>query len=177
MAEPRHRGALRRRQVLRVALRMFGQRGLHGTTTRALAKAAGVTEPTVYLYFDSKVALFREALRVNQESRLRTLARRPASTPLQLAEATVLACLTGAGHAALTNWALLELPEEARPLYGKEREAVAAHWSSSLGRPVPDVWVDGAMAYGLWLAAQGLTVESATPGAARFAGELVRVAA
>ena len=48
----------RRRELLEVAARLFGERGYHGTTTADLAATAGVTEPILYRHFASKLDLF-----------------------------------------------------------------------------------------------------------------------
>ena len=50
--------AQRREQLLGHALAVFAARGFHGTGTRDLAAAAGVTEPVLYRHFESKAALF-----------------------------------------------------------------------------------------------------------------------
>jgi AcrR family transcriptional regulator len=48
----------RPRQILEAAFRVFGMRGLHRATLDEVAKAAGITKGTIYLYFPSKTALF-----------------------------------------------------------------------------------------------------------------------
>jgi AcrR family transcriptional regulator len=48
------RVALRRRQILDAAARLFAERGFHLTTTRDIAEAAGVSEGTLYNYFQNK---------------------------------------------------------------------------------------------------------------------------
>jgi AcrR family transcriptional regulator len=52
----------RRESVLRAALPLFAVRGREGTTTRDLARAAGVTEPILYRHFPSKADLFAAVL-------------------------------------------------------------------------------------------------------------------
>ena len=49
----------RRGAILRAAVRLFAERGFRGTTTRALAKAVGVTEPVLYEHFKSKHDIYR----------------------------------------------------------------------------------------------------------------------
>jgi AcrR family transcriptional regulator len=51
----------KRRQILEGALRVFRARGFDGASMGEIAKAAGVSKGTLYVYFDSKEALF-EAL-------------------------------------------------------------------------------------------------------------------
>src|SRR5258707_15809818 len=66
-------GPSRRAQVLRTASAQFAMTGLHGTTTLALAQAAGISEPILYVHFGNKLQLFREAVEINSETRLRSL--------------------------------------------------------------------------------------------------------
>ena len=51
----------RRDQIIDAAIVLFGARGYNGTTTRALADAAGVSEATVFKHFPTKDALHSEA--------------------------------------------------------------------------------------------------------------------
>jgi AcrR family transcriptional regulator len=59
---PRLPAALRRRQLLDVAIAVFAQRGFHATSMTEVAEAAGVTKPVLYQHFSSKRALYLEAL-------------------------------------------------------------------------------------------------------------------
>lgn len=53
------RPGARRDELADAALALFGERGFRSTTLDDVAKRAGVSKGTVYLYFDSKDALFR----------------------------------------------------------------------------------------------------------------------
>ena len=55
-------GAERRQQILRAASECFGTRGFHGTTTRDVAAAVGITEAALYRYFDGKEAIYTAIL-------------------------------------------------------------------------------------------------------------------
>ena len=55
-------GPRRRRQLLEVAGRLFGELGYHHTSMDALADAAGVTKPVLYQHFGSKHDLYLEVL-------------------------------------------------------------------------------------------------------------------
>jgi AcrR family transcriptional regulator len=55
-------GAERRQQILRAASACFGTRGFHGTTTRDVAAAVGITEAALYRYFPSKEAMYTAIL-------------------------------------------------------------------------------------------------------------------
>jgi AcrR family transcriptional regulator len=59
----RRRAAARPDELLSAALEVFGERGFAGTRLEDVAQRAGVTKGTIYLYFDSKEALFREMVR------------------------------------------------------------------------------------------------------------------
>src|SRR5450755_421666 len=48
----------RRAAILRAVRRVFAERGFDGTTTRALADAAGVSEALLFKHFPNKEALF-----------------------------------------------------------------------------------------------------------------------
>jgi AcrR family transcriptional regulator len=47
----------RKNQILDAAAALFAEKGFHPTTTRDIAKQAGISEGTIYKYFDSKTAL------------------------------------------------------------------------------------------------------------------------
>lgn len=47
-------GPERREEILAAALRLFGEYGLYGVSTRQIAQAVGVSQPTLYAYFASK---------------------------------------------------------------------------------------------------------------------------
>lgn len=48
----------RRAAIIRAVRRAFAERGFHGTTTKELAKAAGVSEALLFKHFPDKEALF-----------------------------------------------------------------------------------------------------------------------
>lgn len=48
----------RKEQLVTVATHLFAERGYDATTTAAIAKAAGITEPVLYRHFRSKKELF-----------------------------------------------------------------------------------------------------------------------
>lgn len=52
----------RRKQILDAALAVFSQRGYHATNVSDVAAQAGVSQGTIYWYFESKDALFTAAL-------------------------------------------------------------------------------------------------------------------
>jgi len=48
---------LRRTQILEAAIRVFAEKGYHRATTKDVARAAGMAEGTIYLYFENKSEL------------------------------------------------------------------------------------------------------------------------
>jgi AcrR family transcriptional regulator len=52
----------RRKQILKAALTVFSQKGFHATNVSDVAAQAGVSQGTIYWYFDSKEDLFTAAL-------------------------------------------------------------------------------------------------------------------
>jgi AcrR family transcriptional regulator len=52
------RGDERRDQILATAISLFSRNGFRGTTTKEIAKAAGVSEAMVFRHFDTKEALY-----------------------------------------------------------------------------------------------------------------------
>jgi len=55
-------GGERRLQILRVAMRLFSQRGFRGTTTKEIALAASVSEAMVFRHFATKEELYSAIL-------------------------------------------------------------------------------------------------------------------
>src|SRR5438046_9592661 len=50
-------------EIVAAALEVFGERGFAATKLADVARHAGVTKGTVYLYFESKEALFKAVVR------------------------------------------------------------------------------------------------------------------
>jgi AcrR family transcriptional regulator len=57
----RQSAAERRESILDAALIEFAERGLHGTSTEAIAKRAGISQPYVFRLFGTKKQLFAAA--------------------------------------------------------------------------------------------------------------------
>jgi TetR/AcrR family transcriptional regulator len=55
-------GQDRRRQLIEAALDLFARSGFEGTTTKEIARAAGVTEAVIFRHFPSKQALYMAVL-------------------------------------------------------------------------------------------------------------------
>lgn len=54
-----------REQILSAAAKLYAEHGFRGTTTRAVAEAAGVNEVTLFRLFGSKVNIIVEAMRAH----------------------------------------------------------------------------------------------------------------
>ena len=70
--------AARKKQILDAAARVFAEKGFHPTTVKDVAKAAGVADGTIYIYFENKMALLLGILDMmgqsaQQEAELTTL--------------------------------------------------------------------------------------------------------
>jgi len=66
LPEPRWRRLPEERptQILQAALEVFDEQGLAGARLEDIAKRAGVSKGTIYLYFPNKEELFREVIRM-----------------------------------------------------------------------------------------------------------------
>jgi AcrR family transcriptional regulator len=190
-------GPNRRAQLLRKASDQFAMTGLHGTTTLALAQATGIPEAVIYVHLGDKADLFREAVEINTETRLRALDIHLSSIAAEnqvdwiesMAEATMMICLAGAPNAILMGWALLEAPEFATDLYRNEIGSVRSLWDREVARRFPasrtreiaslhivPYAVNTCLAHGLWLATLRHTPESAEPLARQFAISIAKSA-
>ena len=72
LTEPRWRRLPeeRPRQIIEAALAVFGERGLAAARLDDIAKRAGLSKGTIYLYFPNKEELFREVIRSTVVSRI-----------------------------------------------------------------------------------------------------------
>jgi len=66
----------RRSAIVEAATKVFAENGFHGTTTRELAKAAGVSEALLYKHFPSKESLFSAMLATGANGALSTVFKR-----------------------------------------------------------------------------------------------------
>src|SRR5262245_34412798 len=72
LTEPRWRRLPeeRPRQIIEAALAVFGERGLAASRLDDIAKRAGLSKGTIYLYFPNKEELFREVIRTTVISKI-----------------------------------------------------------------------------------------------------------
>ncbi len=57
----------RRAQILAIALDQFVTKGFYGTSTRSIAKIAGISSGLMFHYFDSKESLYEELIQIGCE--------------------------------------------------------------------------------------------------------------
>ncbi len=65
----------RKQAILQAAAPLIAQHGLHGSSVREIAEAAGVSEALLYKHFPSKQALYDEALAAARELSRYTISR------------------------------------------------------------------------------------------------------
>ncbi|HET7274261.1 MAG TPA: TetR/AcrR family transcriptional regulator [Longimicrobiaceae bacterium] len=63
IATPRRHPEARPGQILEAALEVLGEHGLAGARLEEIARRAGISKGTIYLYFDSKDAVFRAVVK------------------------------------------------------------------------------------------------------------------
>ena len=60
----------RRNQILDAAIKVFAEKGFHGSTIKDIAREAGIADGTIYIYFENKMALMLGILdRMNESER------------------------------------------------------------------------------------------------------------
>ena len=69
MSRKRLSQAERRTQIVDVAMRLFASKGFKGTTTRAIATAAGVSEAIIFRHFETKEDLYNAIIAHTIEQR------------------------------------------------------------------------------------------------------------
>lgn len=112
MAAPRINGIDTRTRIMYEASLLFATRGYYGTSTREIADAVGVRQPTLFYYFPAKHDIFAELLNIDLA---------PALTRVRNALA-----LGGPAAPRLHAYlqvdvrAILELPYDIRGLYDDE---------------------------------------------------------
>jgi AcrR family transcriptional regulator len=79
----------RPRQIIDAALAIFGERGLAGARLEDIAKRAGLSKGTIYLYFPNKEELFREVIRYTIIAQIERAERELAAASKQTAAETL----------------------------------------------------------------------------------------
>jgi AcrR family transcriptional regulator len=97
----------RRRAIVETATKVFAGNGFYGTTTRELAKAAGVSEALLYKHFPSKESLFTAILAQGASDALSIVFRRI------MALETSTSTLTTMVHFMISYYAMGDAPDSA----------------------------------------------------------------
>jgi AcrR family transcriptional regulator len=104
--EPRWRRLPEERpqQIIDAALTIFGERGLAGARLEDIAKHAGLSKGTIYLYFPNKEELFREVVRHTIVAQIERAERELADASKQTAWETL-------AHFVRGYWRFLRSPK------------------------------------------------------------------
>lgn len=78
----------RRAQILTIALDQFVTKGFYGTSTREIARMAGISSGLLFHYFDSKESLYEELVRIGCK-KIEMDTDSIVATPLQLLQGMV----------------------------------------------------------------------------------------
>src|SRR5215208_3751484 len=76
------RGTSKRERILRAAVDVFAEHGYFNAKVAQIAKAAGVADGTIYLYFDGKEDLLITIFREHTRNYLQSLERQLANVKL-----------------------------------------------------------------------------------------------
>ena len=128
-----------RERILIEASRLFAARGYFGTSTRAIAEAVGIQQPSLFHHFPTKQAIMTELLELDLDAAL-AMTKREATGPgravvklLRYLVEDTYALLSSPYDLVVNNHAaVLEAPEFAR--YGAMREELCARSESNVVR-------------------------------------------
>ncbi|WGL53292.1 TetR/AcrR family transcriptional regulator [Nocardioides sp. BP30] len=127
MGEPTQgagRGDLTRARLLDAAVQVFGEKGFHGTTTRDIAAAAGMSPAAVYVHHRSKEELLHVISREGHRTTLE-LVRRAGATGPPTQRLASIARDFGRHHAQGHTWARI-VNYELEALSPEHREEIRA---------------------------------------------------
>lgn len=139
-----NRGQDARTRLLDAAVTAFAERGFHGTTTRDIAAAAGMSPAAVYVHFRSKEELLEHISRAGHELTLQLVrdAIATGSTPAEQLAGTVRAFAAhharGNTSARVVNYELAALSPEGAREVRELRRAISAEMRELVERGVAD---------------------------------------
>ncbi|GAA1101244.1 TetR/AcrR family transcriptional regulator [Tsukamurella strandjordii] len=182
MATPntRLRPAERRRQLVDVATGLFLERGYGNVAVADIARAAGISGPSVYRHFPDKEAILAAAMRsaVDEMSAATDAAlARPGASFDDLAAAVFAMAVDNPGPLALWRWNRRHLTaEQAREMIAAS-EGVLGRWTEVLRRDHPEVTDDDARVLAWAVLAVGGSVPPSRGriGTRRYRGDLERI--
>jgi AcrR family transcriptional regulator len=105
-----------RTAVLEAAQQLFAQHGYENTTVREIADAAGITERTLYRYFDGKEGLLAEEAIAWTEALCDAIRSRPPTEAPYVAVQRAMIAVAGELTGSALDGALTRLIETPRPL-------------------------------------------------------------
>jgi AcrR family transcriptional regulator len=148
----------RRRQIIEAAANVFAEKGFHRTTTKEIAEAAGVSEGTIYNYFQSKEDLLLGMVNTLVTESIQSILDHPPSDDPRVILAAIyrdrLALLERRGaliHALFPQVFINEqlrhqfLSKTIQPLIRRIEEQITAKAERGLFRPVNVAVVTRAM--------------------------------
>jgi len=94
----------RPQELLAAALNQFVERGYAGTRLEDVAKSAGVSKGTLYLYFANKEELFKAVVRETSSTRSAKRSWKRPSTTAPAVRCCVPSCLNGGTRSAPRRW-------------------------------------------------------------------------
>lgn len=142
--EARRRDPDRRKRLLEAAVAAFAARGFHGTTTRDIAAAAGMSPAAIYVHHESKEELLYQISRSGHEAVLDRL-RAAIATADDPAGQLVAAMRAFAAHhaaahtvARIVNYELAALSDEHLREIRQLRHAITAELRAVVDRGVAE---------------------------------------
>ncbi|MFT4008624.1 MAG: TetR/AcrR family transcriptional regulator [Nocardioidaceae bacterium] len=136
------RADLTRTRIMQAAVEAFAARGYHGTTTRDIAAAAGMSPAVVYVHHDSKEELLYSIARSGHEETLKAIqtAATTADDPTAQLEAVIRAFVLHhvEGHTAarVINYELAALSDPHRAEIDSYRQAIDALFDDVVARGI-----------------------------------------
>jgi len=141
-AKDRSRSDATRTRLLEAATAAFADRGFHGTTTRDIASAAGMSPAAMYVYHRSKEELLYLISRAGHERTLRLMRRTIATTDGPVRQLAAVVHEFAADHARgqttarVVNYELAALDPRHREEIQALRHAVAAEFRGLVQRGI-----------------------------------------
>ena len=141
-AKDRSRSDATRTRLLEAATAAFADRGFHGTTTRDIASAAGMSPAAMYVYHRSKEELLYLISRAGHERTLRLMRRTIATTDGPVRQLAAVVHEFAADHARgqttarVVNYELAALDPRHRAEIQALRHAVAAEFRGLVQRGI-----------------------------------------
>ncbi|MDF0531479.1 TetR/AcrR family transcriptional regulator [Tsukamurella sp. 8F] len=178
----RLRPADRRRQLIEIASALFTERGYAHVSIADIARAAGVTGPSLYRHFPDKQAILAAAMGSavdEMEAITDDVLSRPHARFADLLAGVVAMAVSDPAPTVLWRWNRRHLaPEQARTMIGRS-EAVLGRWVELLRSERPGLSDDDArvLAWAALAVAGSVPISRGRIGVRRYRGELEHVGA